>query len=216
MTPLKLSFVTALKQESLRNITIYAVTLAALLALMPSAAWAEAPKSEHKIRKAGTLVKEEMADTMLSMKVRVGILEHLKTNGIDVSIMVENSIASLSGQLDTEALRDLAIDVAKNTPGIKDVNSTLTVVPKENYTPIASAVGDAERRMGDSLLEAKVKMKLLEQNGKPAMKVEVKATDGEVRLVGTVSDKARRDTFVNTVESVNGVKKVHDLMKIGK
>jgi len=174
-----------------------------------------AARAGNAIDRAWSAVSDELADAILKTKIRVAMLEHLKSDGLRVQIDVKAGVVDLSGQVGKRANRMLARDVAASVEGVKEVRSRVEVAPAEaTPPPVTKFVGKVEHGFGDALLEAKVKGRLLEELGKTAFKIDVDAADGVVSLTGTVPDGARRDLAVRTARATDGVKELHDLLKI--
>jgi len=174
-----------------------------------------AARAGNAIDRAWSAVSDELADAILKTKIRVAMLEHLKSDGLRVQIDVKAGVVELSGQVGKRANRMLARDVAASVEGVREVRSRVEVAPAEaTPPPVAKFVGTVEHGFGDALLQAKVKGKLLEELGKTAFKVDVDAADGVVSLTGTVPDEARRELAVRTARATDGVKELHDLLKI--
>jgi osmotically-inducible protein OsmY len=49
-------------------------------------------------------------------------------SGFDIDVDVENGVVTLTGDVDSDAERDLAVEIAKNASDVKDVESNLCVV----------------------------------------------------------------------------------------
>ena len=86
--------------------------------------------------------------------------------------------------------------------------------------PAAAAVAPAEQpAAGDqdvdqALLELRVRTALLEKVGLPVADVSVKATLGEIWLLGTVKNDSASETAQDVAELVEGVKTVHNQIKV--
>jgi len=76
----------------------------------------------------------------------------------------------------------------------------------------APAAGDSE--IDRTLLELRVRTALLEKIGLPAADISVKATLGEIWLLGTVKSDSASATAEDVAELVDGVKTVHNEIKV--
>ena len=196
------------------------VTLLAAAALPAAGDATPTPGTAAKvgtaIDRAWNSVSDELGDAIVKTKIRVAMLEHLKSDGLRVQIDVKDGVVELSGQVQKRSNQRLAQQVAASVGGVKEVHDRVELAPASGPTPPATAtfVGKVERGFDDALLQAKVKGKLLEELGKPAFKIEVGATDGVVSLSGTVPDEARRALAVKFARQTSGVKELHDLLKV--
>jgi len=197
-----------------------AVFIVALACAVEAAAPTPTPGPAARV--GGTLdrtwstVQGQVADVLLLTRIRVALLERLKEDGLRVTIEVHGSSVDLSGQVEKGENVALAERVVASVKGVRTVRSRVALAPQGQVLepPIANALGRAERAVADALLEARVKIRLLEDLGKVAFDIEVEASDGIVSLSGTVPDGARGKLAVNVATGTPGVKELHDLLKI--
>jgi len=102
----------------------------------------------------------------------------------------------------TTALRPMAIGVL----------AALALAGMARPAPRAAPVADSE--IDRSLLELSVRTALLEKIGLPAVDISVKATLGEVWLLGTVKNDSASETAQDVAEQVEGVKTIHNQIKV--
>ncbi len=81
-----------------------------------------------------------------------------------------------------------------------------------NAAAAQPAAGDSD--VDRTLLELRVRTALLEKMGLPAADVSVKATLGEIWLLGTVKSDSASETAEDVAELVEGVKTVHNQIKV--
>jgi osmotically-inducible protein OsmY len=198
------------------------VFLAGLLAVMvgacsqPPEAPGPAQRAGAAIDRAVATVQDELAEAVLKAKVRVALLEHLRTDGLEISADVSGSVVTLTGQVSRRSSLDGAEGVTRAVSGVTEVRNRLVVVPgTPPAAPLAHAVDTAEKEVADALLETRVKMRLLDQMGRPGFAIEVEATDGVLSLSGQVPDTDRRDLAVRITREVSGVRAVRDLLRVG-
>ncbi|HEY1774270.1 MAG TPA: BON domain-containing protein [Gammaproteobacteria bacterium] len=75
-------------------------------------------------QKAGSYVDDSYLTTAVKSKLAVD--ENLKSF-VDIKVITDNQVVTLSGTLPTDALRDQAVAVAKSVSGVKDVISDIEV-----------------------------------------------------------------------------------------
>ncbi|MFI5168173.1 MAG: BON domain-containing protein [Thermoanaerobaculales bacterium] len=175
-----------------------------------------ATRAGGAIDRAWNAMSDELADAIVKTKIRVAMLEHLKSDGLRVQIDVRAGIVDLSGEVERRANQKLAGQVAASVDGVKELHNRITVATgaQPSPPPVAGFVGKVERGLDDALLQARIKGRLLEELGKVAFKIEVGATDGVVSLSGAVPDEAREKLAVKIAKETSGVKELHDLLKI--
>lgn len=118
----------------------------------------------------------------------------------DISITVSGSTATLSGKVESAAVRHSAEINALLVPGIKAVDNRLTVVPPGSTTDdgIAAAVRNALTK--NSLLTTGI--------------ITVGAANGEVTLTGTVTSRDAFKAAEKIVQSTKGVTKINNELVI--
>lgn len=156
-------------------------------------------------------------EALLHLRVRTALLEHLKTQALGIDIDIAGDSAVLSGRVDTRADRTLAEQVALSVEGVADVDNRIEVekaAAGESSAPVSEAVGKAEHKFNDALLEARVQTRLVRELGELGFRIDVEATDGEVILRGAVPDRSHKRIALRSAAKVEGVHKVDDLLKI--
>jgi osmotically-inducible protein OsmY len=162
-------------------------------------------------------VTDSVSEALLVTRVRVALLDRLKEDGLRVSITVHGGAVELSGAVKHRSSGELAPRVVASVKGVRSVRSGVVLAggTPGPEPPVARVVGTVERSVGDALLVAKVKARLLEQIGKVAFKVDVDAADGFVTLSGAVPDAARERLAVGAARGTSGVKDVRSLLVVG-
>lgn len=185
-------------------------------AAAPTPSPGAATRAGGAIDRALGAMSDELTDAIVKTKIRVAMLEHLKSDGLKVQLDVHDGVVSLSGEVQRRADRKLAEQVAASVDGVKEVHNKVTVAASAEPThpPVTGFVDKVEREFDDALLEARVKARLLEEVGKAAFKIEVSAADGVVSLSGAVPDVEREKLAVKVAQQTSGVKELHDLLKV--
>lgn len=182
----------------------------------PPEAPGPAQRAGAAIDRAVATVQDELAEASLKARVRVALLEQMRTAGMEISADVSGSVVTLTGRVGSATGRELAEQVARAVSGVTEVRNRLVVAPgTPPAAPLARAVAEAEREVADALLETRVKARLLDQMGRPGFAIEVEATDGVLSLSGQVPDAERRDLALRITREVSGVRGVRDLLRVG-
>jgi hyperosmotically inducible periplasmic protein len=193
--------------------TVAAVTLAAAArAGTPPPTPGPAARVGGAIDRAWDRVSDSVADALLVTRVRLALLDRLKEDGLRVSIAAHDGAVELSGAVKEPTSVELAARAAASVKGVRSVRSDVRLADgtKVPEPPVARVVGSVERSVGDAVLEARVKARLLEQLGKVAFTIDVGVSGGAVTLSGTVPDAARQRLALSIVKGTSGVKEVRD------
>ena len=70
----------------------------------------------------------ELTDAKIATVIKTRLLMDTDISGFDIDVDVENGVVTLTGEVDSYAERDLAVEIAKNASDVKDVESDLRVV----------------------------------------------------------------------------------------
>jgi osmotically-inducible protein OsmY len=70
----------------------------------------------------------ELTDAKIATVIKTRLLMDTDISGFDIDVDVENGVVTLTGDVDSDAERDLAVEIAKNASDVKDVESNLCVV----------------------------------------------------------------------------------------
>ena len=72
----------------------------------------------------------ELTDAKIATVIKTRLLMDTDISGFDIDVDVENGVVMLKGDVDSDAERDLAVEIAKNASDVKDVKNDLRVVTK--------------------------------------------------------------------------------------
>jgi len=132
-----------------------------------------------------------------------------------INVDTKDGVVTLAGNVDTDAAKGRAVELARATTGVRDVRDELTVTPPAAATsgvgePGVSAVVD------DASITAAVKTKFIADPAISGLSIDVDTKDNVVTLSGGVRSDAERKQAVEIAEKTNGVKSVVDHLKIEK
>ena len=149
------------------------------------------------------------------LEIRVAILEGLahsrELGGKNIDVKVENRAVTLSGSVETPTQRNGAEQIARAADGVASVTNNLVVTNPQ----AASEPPTANAAPADSTEVAKrVEFELYRTNAFNTLTMQVKAEDGAVTLAGTVRSRAEQLLAERVAQSVPGVKKVNNELKV--
>lgn len=179
-----------------------------------------------------------------AVKSKIAADDTVKSYRIDVD--TKDRVVTLSGAVDTAEARSRAMEIARNTDGVRDVVDQLVVSPGATPTtgvddPLQNRASEAAREgeqsardgadkaregadkaadatpdMGDAGITAKVKTKFLGDTGVSGLRIDVDTKEGVVTLTGTVPTAAEKRRAMELAKATDGVKSVVDRLKVGK
>ena len=75
----------------------------------------------------GKSVGETVDDATITARVKTALLNDPLTGGLRIDVDTFKGVVTLSGGVKSAAERDKAVDIARKTPGVVDVKSTLQI-----------------------------------------------------------------------------------------
>ena len=150
------------------------------------------------------------------LEIRVAILEALarsrELGGKNIDVKVENRSVTLSGSVETPTQRNGAEQIARAVDGVAGVTNNLVVTnPQAASEPPAANAPPAD---SNAELAKRVEFELYRTNAFNTSTMQVRAGDGAVTLAGTVRSRAEQLLAERVVQSVSGVKKVTNELKV--
>ena len=150
------------------------------------------------------------------LEIRVAILEALahsrELGGKNIDVKVENRSVTLSGSVETPTQRNGAEQIARAVDGVAGVTNNLVVTnPQAASEPPAATAPPAD---SNAELAKRVEFELYRTNAFNTLTMQVRAEDGAVTLAGTVRSRAEQLLAERVVQSVSGVKKVTNELKV--
>ncbi|CAD5203525.1 BON domain-containing protein [Pseudomonas sp. FEN] len=111
----------------MKKFAIAAATVTALTLALANAAFAAQPTSQAPMVVAAgevTEVKEVTSDTWITTKVKADLVTEKGIPGTDIKVETNKGVVSLSSMKTvTPQQKDLAVKIAKNIKGVKDVSA---------------------------------------------------------------------------------------------
>lgn len=167
------------------------------------------------------------SDLKTAIKTKLDGDAQLKAADIDVSAEAEKNAATLSGTVESQALRTRAVELARAARAGLIVTDKIDVKPREltraEYTQenAMEAKGRAERygeKLGDSLDDAwihtKIVTKLIGNADTPERKINIDVVNNIVTLRGTVETNEQKMEAERVAKETEGVKSVKNMLKV--
>jgi len=169
------------------------------------------------------------SDLKTAIKTKLDSDAQLKAADIGVSADGDDNTATLSGTVETQAMRTRAVDLARSAHAGLIITDKIDVKPREltraDYTD-EMAVKERERatgygeKVGDSLDDAwihtKIVSKLIANPDTPERKINVDVINNAVVLRGTVTTNEEKLEAERVAKETEGVKSVKNLLKVNK
>jgi osmotically-inducible protein OsmY len=187
-----------------------------------------------------------------NVKTKLAADETVKAYTVDVD--TRNGVVTLSGNVESATAKEQAIQIARQTDGVRDVIDQINVgeaaatagrdndvdvdvdsniddragaaarsgaaEAREEGREAAAKAGDIADRAGaaitDAAITSAVKSKFLADGTVKGLSIDVDTAGGMVTLNGNVSSRAEADRAMMLARNTDGVKGVHDNLKVAR
>jgi hyperosmotically inducible periplasmic protein len=190
--------------------------------------------AKEKTKAATSKTGEVLSDAEITTAVKTKLLADKTVSGSKIDVDTKDGVVTLTGPVKSAAERSKALRLARETKGVKHVDSKLTldtagttgtsepkvkvkdttkqsddekakIVIKDDTTPKVKSAG---RKIADAEITTAVKTKLATVKGVIANDINVDTTDGVVTLKGSVPDAAQKAKAQEVARDTAGVKRV--------
>ena len=149
------------------------------------------------------------ADSVITTKIKAKIAGDQTLSVFKVGVTTTNGVVSLSGTVNSDTDAAQAIELAQETQGVTDVNSSALMIKQSDH-PLA-----------DTAITAKVKAlfvreQVLNDKDISASSIHVETTDGVVYLSGQANNQQQIDNAIKIAKTINGVKSVESKLEVSK
>lgn len=180
---------------------------------------------------ANTTTKTTMSDSDLenAIKAKIDTDAQLKAAGLDIDAEAEKKTVTVSGTVETQALRTKAIDLAKTAQAGLIITDKIDVKPREltraDYTDEMAreartkAKGYGENigeSLDDAWIHTKIVTKLIGNATTPQRKINVDVVNNAVTLRGAVDNNDEKAEAERVAKATEGVKSVKNLLVVKK
>lgn len=161
-------------------------------------------------------VMDELDQRRVHLKAKLALLEELPVEALRIDVDVENGTVRLSGDVKEDSSIELAETIVGSIEEVREVNNDLVLAETEEAeaSAVEKTMEELKQEVADAVIVAKVKTAMIDEVGRNAFSVDVKSVLGNVTLDGTVEEQATKELVLKAAESVDGVKKVIDLMDV--
>jgi len=157
--------------------------------------------AQHSAQNLASSAPGQAKDAALAVAIKGKFATIDLDSSAAVNVGVTNGDATLTGEVRSQIVRNEFEAAARSMGGVRTVNDRTIVNPK---------VRSVRESVADAALVAKVDATLIAQTGVNALKVKTTVHAGVVTLDGAVSSRDLKQTMLNSVRALGGVKSVVD------
>jgi osmotically-inducible protein OsmY len=147
-------------------------------------------------------------DAILRARIQAALLLHRDLHLVRTQVDVDSGVATLRGEADSEAQKQLATDFVKDLDGVARVDNQMTVAGAHPRRK------EIRKRIDDASITAQIKLALLFNRSTSALKTKVRTENGVVTLTGTARSKAERDLVGRIARNVEGIRAIRNKVTI--
>ena len=180
-----------------------------------------------KIKVESAQARDQLADVWLSTKIHSKFVGDRDIEARDVSVSTKDGVVTLKGRVLNEPMRQLAIAIAKDTDGVKQVVNHLDVEiagpvapsrAQNGATPgaVATTGSSSPTAAGpdDGRITSSIQSKYFISDRLKGRRVNVTSSGGVVTLNGDVADETERAEALLLARTTDGVTRVEDSLTV--
>jgi hyperosmotically inducible protein len=152
-----------------------------------------------------------------NVKTKLAADDTVKAYNVDVD--TRNGVVTLTGEVESTAEREVAIRIARETEGVRDVVDQIRIgeaAPTAGIDTDRDISGQAGATVSDAAITTTVKSKFLADDMVKGLSIDVDTANGVVTLTGNVATRAEADRAMMLARQTDGVSRVVDNLKIGR
>jgi osmotically-inducible protein OsmY len=175
-------------------------------------------RQDVELRDERTLT-DRVDDGWITTKVQSQFYLDRDLRGRHIDVTTREGIVTLAGEVRTEAERQEALRIARETDGVRRVEERLTVRPEtDRDRPDPTAERDGEPgirdRVDDAWVTTKIQSQFFLDRDIKGRNIDVTTRQGVVTLSGEVESDAERENALRIARETEGVTRVDDQLRI--
>jgi hyperosmotically inducible protein len=153
------------------------------------------------------------SDAGITTSVKTQLAADTTVQARQIDVDTRDRVVTLTGEVETIAEEEAALQIARSTDGVSDVIDQLAiVVPADTGTTGVDVVPAAS----DASITAEVKASLLADPDVAGLKIDVDTNNRMVTLSGTVATEAEKTEALQIARGIAGVSNVTDKLMVGR
>lgn len=184
---------------------VVAATLAGALVVLT--AGCSKPSEATGTPAPSTSVGTEIDDSVITTSVKTALLSDPNIKSFDLKVETRKGVVQLSGFVENQAQVERAMVIAREVPGVTDIESKVDLKGKP------TTVGN---KIDDSVVTTQVRTALLADPGVKSFDIAVVTRKGEVQLSGFVDNPGQIERAIGIARVIEGVQQVNNEMSVKK
>ena len=184
----------------------------------------EASEAAAGVRQVAARAGDKLADSWLTTKIQAQFFADDDIKARYINVTSRDGEVTLTGSVDSEEVRQQALQIARNTDGVRQLNDRLTVggAATQGFEPPPSASTSGAVATGgtgapptdDAAVTSAIQAKYYLDPAIKMRRVDVQARGGVVTLRGEVGSEHERGQALLLARSTEGVQRVEDHLTV--
>lgn len=181
---------------------------------------ANTERAAERMKAVAARTGEQLADSWLTTKIQAQYFADDDIKARNINVRTRDAIVTLSGHVDTPAQRDLALQIAKTTDGVREVKDQLTLRGGAAEQGAVATGGtappspDVRQTIDDAQVTARVQSKFFIDERVKGLHIDVDTRNGVVTLSGQVGTEDERAQALLLARTTEGVERVEDHLTV--
>jgi len=150
----------------------------------------------------------ETKDATIAGTVKTKLAADDQVKAVEINVDTAHGVVTLTGNVDSQAAKDRALQIARDTKGVVQVKDMISVREGVASGDAPSPSRTLGERVDDATITGRVKGRLLEDPVVKGLKIDVDTREGVVYLTGTIPAADVREKAVQIARSTEGVRDV--------
>lgn len=148
------------------------------------------------------------SDSVITAKIKTSMAADTTVKASQIEVTTDKQVVTLTGNLNSQAEKDRALEIARSTSGVANVVDMLSVRTGDTVGNAPEPERPLGQHIDDAVITAAVKTRLLDDPQIKGLRIDVDTRDGVVFLTGSVHSQEESD---RAVEIARGTEHVRDV-----
>jgi len=199
---------------------------------------AKARETSQDVKTAAVKTGNAIGDSWITLKIHSQFVPEDALSNSDIDVDTKHGVVSLNGTVASEAGRARAIAIAKATDGVNSVTDNLKIaaehhdmtaaahdagakagektkeVARDTKNATKEATGTTGKAITDGWLKSKIAAQFVTEDSLDKSDIDIDIAKGVVTLNGAVRSMAAKNRATAIVKGTDGVKGVHNNLKV--
>jgi hyperosmotically inducible protein len=156
------------------------------------------------------------ADSIITARIKASMATDTKVNASHIEVATDKKVVTLTGNIDSQAEKDRALEIARATSGVVKVVDMIEVRTGAESGEAPHPDRTLGERIDDAAITIEVKTRLLEDPQVKGSQIDVDTREGVVFLTGSVRNQEENDRAVEVARTTQHVKDVKPNLVVTK